>query len=51
MKLVELYIINFGNLSDVTYKFSEDITSFCEKNGYGKSTLVDFIKAMFYGPR
>ena len=49
MKLVELYIINFGNLSDVTYKFNEDITSFCEKNGYGKSTLVDFIKVMFYG--
>ena len=49
MKLVELYIINFGNLSNVTYKFNEDITSFCEKNGYGKSTLVDFIKAMFYG--
>lgn len=49
MKLISLYITNFGNLSDVEYKFRRDITSFCEKNGYGKSTLVDFIKSMFYG--
>ena len=49
MKLVSLYITNFGNLSDVEYKFNGDITSFCEKNGYGKSTLVGFIKSMFYG--
>ena len=49
MKLLSLNIINFGNLNGYTYDFNKNIASFCEKNGYGKSTLVSFIKSMFYG--
>ena len=49
MKLLSLYIVNFGNLSDYSYDFNGSIASFCEKNGYGKSTLVSFIKVMFFG--
>ena len=49
MKIKSIHIINFGNLSNVDYSFNDDLTSFCEKNGYGKSTIAAFIKVMLYG--
>lgn len=49
MKLISCYIENFGNLSEVSYNFDSNLTSFYHENGYGKSTLGSFIKAMFYG--
>lgn len=49
MRLTECYIDNFGKLSDKSYSFSEGFNGFCEENGYGKSTLADFIKAMLFG--
>ena len=49
MKLLSCYIENFGKLKDCRYNFAEGLTSFCEPNGYGKTTLAAFIKAMFYG--
>lgn len=49
MKLISCYIENFGNLSQKTIDFNENITSFYKENGYGKSTLASFIKAMFFG--
>ena len=49
MKLISLYIENFGNLSSYKYNFNEHLNCFLEENGYGKTTLVSFIKAMFYG--
>ncbi len=49
MKINKLYINNFGKLSDYTLDLSEDLTVINEENGFGKSTLCAFIKAMFYG--
>ena len=49
MKLVSLFIKGFGKFENFSYDFNEGLNSFCEANGYGKSTLLDFIKAMFYG--
>ena len=49
MKIKSIHITNYGALSNFDYKFNEGITSFCEDNGYGKSTIASFIKAMFYG--
>ncbi|MDD3947635.1 MAG: AAA family ATPase, partial [Clostridia bacterium] len=49
MKLLSCHIENFGTLSKCDYEFKDTITSFCENNGKGKSTLAVFIKAMFFG--
>lgn len=49
MKINKLYINNFGKLSDYSLDFSENLTVINENNGFGKSTLCAFIKAMFYG--
>lgn len=49
MKLISCHIDAFGKLKNVDVSFNENIISICEKNGYGKTTLASFIKAMFYG--
>jgi len=48
MKLISLHIINFGKLSNYDYQF-DNVSAFCEENGFGKTTMFSFIKAMFYG--
>ena len=40
---------NYGQFSDKDFVFSDGLSAFCENNGYGKTTLASFIKAMFYG--
>lgn len=49
MRLLSCYIENFGNIRQRDYDFSDGLTAFCEQNGYGKTTLASFLKAMFYG--
>ena len=49
MKLIECYIENFGKLSDFKYSFSDGLNTVKEDNGYGKTTLTVFIKAMLFG--
>mgnify|MGYP002271144605 CR=1 FL=1 len=49
MKLLECHVDNFGKLSNYEYRFSESLTVIQEPNGFGKSTLAAFIKAMLYG--
>lgn len=49
MKLKSCYIENFGNIRQRNFDFRSGLTSFCEHNGYGKTTLAGFLKAMFYG--
>lgn len=49
MKLLSLYIDNFGKLSDFRMEFSDGVNSILADNGYGKTTLAAFIKAMLYG--
>ena len=49
MKLLECHIDNFGRLSDFDYQFAPGLTVIRQPNGFGKSTLAAFIKAMLYG--
>ena len=49
MKLIKCYVSSFGKLKDYSYDFSDGLNTFKENNGWGKSTLATFIKAMFYG--
>lgn len=48
MKIIELTIENFGKLHDCHIKF-DNLVCLCRENGFGKTTLATFIKAMFYG--
>ena len=49
MRLISCHIENFGRLSGVDIDFKSDVHRICENNGWGKSTLSAFIRAMFYG--
>ena len=49
MKLKACHIENYGKIKDADYIFADGITQYCEENGYGKTTLASFLKAMFYG--
>ncbi len=49
MKILKLNIENFGKLSDFEIEFDKEFNQFFHENGWGKSTLCAFIKAMFYG--
>ena len=49
MKLLSLYVDNFGKLSGFTYNFESSMNTIYEENGWGKSTFAAFIKAMLYG--
>ena len=49
MKLLSCYVSSFGKLKNFSYTFNGGLNTFNEQNGWGKSTLATFIKAMFYG--
>ncbi len=49
MKIIRLHIENFGKLHDFTLENIESLVSIYKENGWGKSTLADFIGAMLYG--
>ena len=49
MKLIRLHVENFGKLHDFDYSFGKGLNVLLEENGWGKSTLAAFIKAMLYG--
>ena len=49
MRLISCYIENFGGLSQYRLDFQEGLTVVLEDNGFGKTTLAEFIRAMFYG--
>jgi len=49
VKLISLYIENFGGLHRYGLDFEEGLTVIEESNGFGKTTLAEFIRAMFYG--
>ena len=49
MKLISCYIESFGGLRQYALDFSEDITLIHAPNGFGKTTLAEFLRAMFYG--
>ncbi len=49
MRLIEANIVSFGKLKDFKYTFSSGLNVINEENGYGKSTLLAFIKSMLFG--
>ncbi|MCD8371966.1 MAG: AAA family ATPase, partial [Clostridia bacterium] len=49
MKLTKLHIENYGRFCNYDYNFTDGLNEFCWQNGFGKTTLASFIKAMFYG--
>ena len=49
MKLIRARIINFGKFQNKEFNFNDGLNQFSEENGWGKTTLSVFIKAMFYG--
>ena len=49
MRLLRCHIENFGGLHDCSLDFHERLTVIDEPNGFGKTTLAEFITAMFYG--
>lgn len=49
MKITELHIINFGKLHDYHLSFADGFNIIYGDNEKGKTTLLAFIKAMFYG--
>lgn len=49
MRIIECFIENFGKLSDFKLSFKDGLNTLKADNGYGKTTLSVFIKAMFYG--
>lgn len=49
MKLIACYVEGYGGIEKKEYTFEEGITSFCQENGKGKTTLASFLKAMLYG--
>lgn len=49
MKLLSLHVEGFGRLSELDMRFDGGLNCLHRKNGWGKSTLAVFIKAMLYG--
>ena len=49
MKVLSVHVENFGKLSDVKLDFKGGTNILKENNGWGKSTLATFIRALFYG--
>lgn len=49
MKILSLHVDGFGRLSDFKYQLSEGLNVLDAENGFGKTTLASFIKAMLYG--
>jgi len=49
MIITKVYIENFGKFSAFSYDFDKGYNKIVAENGFGKTTLVTFIKVMLYG--
>lgn len=49
MRLIRAYIAGFGRLTDFRIDYERGLTALCMENGWGKTTLAYFHKAIFYG--
>ncbi len=49
MVITKIHVSSFGALNNVDFDFKNGINTIKEDNGFGKTTLSVFIKAMFYG--
>ncbi len=49
MKLISMHIDNFGGLRNFDYIFEDGLNVILHDNGWGKTTMAAFLKAMLYG--
>lgn len=49
MKIISVNIQSFGKLKDVNIRFNDGLNVLRQVNGFGKTTLAGFIRAMLYG--
>ena len=49
MKLISMHVDNFGGLHNYDYTFGEGLNVVLHDNGWGKTTMATFLKAMLYG--
>lgn len=49
MRILNCHIDGFGRFIDTDFSFEEGLNTLYHKNGFGKTTLAVFIKAMLYG--
>lgn len=49
MKIINLHVENFGKLHDYDLEFNDNLVQIYHNNGWGKTSLTFFIKAIFYG--
>lgn len=49
MKILKIHVENYGKIKNFDKSFLNGINEVFENNGFGKTTLASFIKAMFYG--
>lgn len=49
MKLLGCHIDNFGTFHDYDLSFNDGLNVIMQANGWGKTTLAAFVKAMLYG--
>ena len=49
MKLISMHVDDFGGLHNYDYTFGEGLNVVLHDNGWGKTTMAAFLKAMLYG--
>ena len=49
MKIVSIHVVAFGKLKNVNLQLNSGINVLQHTNGFGKTTLASFIRAMLYG--
>ena len=49
MKIISCYIVGFGKFQNQKIDFQSNLLVLKQDNGWGKTTLADFIRCMFYG--
>ncbi len=49
MKLIGMHVDDFGGLHNYDYTFEDGLNVILQDNGWGKTTMAAFLKAMLYG--
>lgn len=49
MKLISMHVDDFGGLHNYDYTFGDGLNVVLHDNGWGKTTMATFLKAMLYG--
>ena len=49
MKLLSCYIAGFGKWRNQAFDFNKDIIEIKAENGFGKTTLLNFLECMLFG--